>query len=135
MFIVSVETNFEASHQLTLPDGSKEPLHHHNWAVTANVSSDKLDSMGLVMDFSRLKAMVDKTVADFDNVSLDSIDYFRRNNSSAENVAKYIFDKIEPKLPVGVELRSIKVMEEPGCSAKFIPTAPPCVGRRGGRKS
>jgi 6-pyruvoyltetrahydropterin/6-carboxytetrahydropterin synthase len=119
MFIVSVETNFGASHQLTLPDGSKEPLHHHNWAVTANISSDKLDSMGLVMDFHRLKAMVEKIVAEFDNVSLDSIDYFRRNNPSAENVAKYIFDKLEPILPVGVKLRSIKVIEEPGCSAKF----------------
>ena len=119
MFTVSVETHFWASHQLTLPDGSKEPLHHHDWVVTANLSSDKLDSMGFVMDFCRLKAVVDKTIAEFDNVPLDSIDYFRRNNSSAENVAKYIFDKLEPKLPGGVELRSIKVVEEPGCSAKF----------------
>jgi 6-pyruvoyltetrahydropterin/6-carboxytetrahydropterin synthase len=119
MFTVSVETHFGASHQLTLPDGLKEPLHHHNWVVTANLSSDKLDSMGFVMDFCRLKAVVDKTIAEFDNVPLDSIDYFRRNNSSAENVAKYIFDKLEPKLPGGVELRSIRVVEEPGCSAKF----------------
>jgi len=119
MFTVSVETHFGASHQLALPDGSKEPLHHHNWVVTANLSSDKLDSMGFVMDFCRLKAVVDKTIAEFDNVPLDSIDYFRRNNSSAENVAKYIFDKLEPKLPGGVELRSIRVVEEPGCSAKF----------------
>ena len=119
MFTVSVETHFGASHQLALPDGSKEPLHHHDWVVTANLSSDKLDSMGFVMDFCRLKAVVDKTIAEFDNVPLDSIDYFRRNNSSAENVAKYIFDKLEPKLPGGVELRSIRVVEEPGCSAKF----------------
>jgi 6-pyruvoyltetrahydropterin/6-carboxytetrahydropterin synthase len=119
MFTVSVETHFGASHQLALPDGSKESLHHHDWVVTANLSSDKLDSMGFVMDFCRLKAVVDKTIAEFDNVPLDSIDYFRRNNSSAENVAKYIFDKLEPKLPGGVELRSIRVVEEPGCSAKF----------------
>jgi 6-pyruvoyltetrahydropterin/6-carboxytetrahydropterin synthase len=119
MFTISIETHFKASHQLTLPDGSKEPLHHHNWGVTAKISSDKLDSMGLVMDFSRLKAMVNKTIAEFDNIPLDSIDYFRRNNSSAENVARYIFDKLEPKLPDSVKLRSIKVIEEPGCSAKF----------------
>jgi len=119
MFTIRVETHFRASHQLALPDGSKEPLHHHNWAVTAEVSSDKLNSMGFVMDFCRLKAEVDKTIAEFDNIPLDSIDYFRRNNSSAENVAKYIFDKLEPKLPSGVKLRSIRVVEEPGCSAKF----------------
>jgi 6-pyruvoyltetrahydropterin/6-carboxytetrahydropterin synthase len=119
MFTVSVETHFRASHQLTLRDGSKEPLHHHNWLVTASLSSDKLDDMGFVMDFCRLKAAVDKAIAEFDNIPLDSIDYFRRNNSSAENVAKYIFDKLEPELPSGVKLRSIKVVEEPGCSAKF----------------
>jgi 6-pyruvoyltetrahydropterin/6-carboxytetrahydropterin synthase len=98
MFTIKVETHFRASHQLTLPDGSKEPLHHHNWVVSTSISSDNLDSMGLVMDFSRLKAMVDKTIVGFDNVLLDSIDYFRRNNPSAENVAKYIFDKLEPKI-------------------------------------
>lgn len=119
MFTIKVETHFRASHQLTLPDGSKEPLHHHNWVVTANISSDKLDSMGFVMDFCRFKAMVDEITAGFDNVQLESIDYFRRNNPSAENVAKYIFDKLEPKLPGDVGLRSIKVIEEPGCSAKF----------------
>jgi 6-pyruvoyltetrahydropterin/6-carboxytetrahydropterin synthase len=119
MFTIKVETHFRASHQLTLPDGSKEPLHIHNWVVSAGISSDNLDSMGLVMDFSRLKAMVDTTIAEFDDVQLDNIDYFRRNNSSAENVAKYIFDKLEPKLPAGVKLRGIKVIEEPGCSAKF----------------
>ncbi len=119
MFSVSIETHFDASHQLTLTDGSKEPLHHHNWVVTANISSDKLDSMGLVMDFCRLKAMVNAIIAEMDNAPLDSIDYFQRNNSSAENVAKYIFDKLEPKLQGGVKLRSIRVVEEPGCSAKF----------------
>ena len=119
LFIVSVETHFWASHQLTLADGSKEPLHRHNWAVTADVSSDKLNSMGLVMDFCRLKAMVDKTIAEFDNIPLDRIDYFRRNNSSAENVAKYIYEKLRTKLPGDVNLQSIRVVEEPGCSAKF----------------
>ncbi|MFZ0035700.1 MAG: 6-carboxytetrahydropterin synthase [Sedimentisphaerales bacterium] len=119
MFTISVETHFRASHQLALADGSKEPLHHHDWVVTANLSSDKLDDAGFVMDFCQLKTAVDKATAEFDNIPLDSIDYFRRNNSSAENVAKYIFDKLEPKLPCGVQLRSIKVVEEPGCSAKF----------------
>ncbi|MHC4424383.1 MAG: 6-pyruvoyl trahydropterin synthase family protein, partial [Planctomycetota bacterium] len=79
MFTISVETCFWASHQLTLPDGSKESLHHHNWVVTADVSSNELNSMGLVMDFHRLKAMVDNIVADFDNIQLEKLDYFRQN--------------------------------------------------------
>ncbi len=119
MFTVSVETHFWASHQLTLPGGSKEPVHRHNWSVTADVSTEALNSMGLVMYFRQLKAMVDEMIAEFDNMALDKIDYFQRNNSSAENVAGYIYEKLEPKLPQGVKLEAIRVVEEPGCSAKF----------------
>ena len=141
MFTVSVETNFRASHQLDLPpteDGrtaSTEPEHYHNWLVTANVSSNKLDSRGVVMDFHKLKAAVDNIVSELDNTALDRTDYFRQNSPSAENVAKYIYEKLEPKLPEGVRLQSIRVIEGPdrrrrvgsklpaaACSAKFAPT-------------
>jgi 6-pyruvoyltetrahydropterin/6-carboxytetrahydropterin synthase len=119
LFTVSVETHFWASHQLALPGGPKEPLHHHNWAVTADVSSDKLNSMGLVMDFCRLKAALDNIVAEFNDKPLGRIDYFQRNNSSAENVAKYVYEKLKTKLPGDVKLQSISIVEEPGCWAKF----------------
>ena len=119
MFTVSVETHLWASHQLTLPSGSKEPLHHHNWSVAADVGGDKLDSMGLVIDFHRLKAMLDGIVDELGNRSLDKIDYFRQNGASAENVAKYIYEKLQAKLPKDINLNYIKVAEEPGCSAKF----------------
>jgi 6-pyruvoyltetrahydropterin/6-carboxytetrahydropterin synthase len=104
---------------LILQDGSKESVHNHNWSVTADVSSHKLNSMGLVMDFNQLKVLIDKTVAAFDNKVLNEISYFQHNNPSAENVAKYIYEKLRIKLPQDVELRNIKVVEEPGCLAKF----------------
>jgi 6-pyruvoyltetrahydropterin/6-carboxytetrahydropterin synthase len=119
MLTVSVDTRFWASHQLTLPDGSKESVHSHNWSVTAEVGRDRLSNMGLVMDFNRLKAMLDNIVAEFDNMTLESIDYFRPINSTTENVAKYIFEKLQLKLPKDVKLEAVTVTEEPGCSAKF----------------
>jgi 6-pyruvoyltetrahydropterin/6-carboxytetrahydropterin synthase len=119
MLTVSVETRFWASHQLTLPAGPKEPLHSHNWSVTADVGSKVLSDMGLVMDFQRLKAMLDDIVVEFDNVILDDMDYFHSTDSSAENVAKYIYEKLQPRLPEDVKLEAVRVTEEPGCSAKF----------------
>ena len=120
MFTISVETRFWASHQLSLPDGSKEPLHGHNWSVTAELGSDKLDSMGVVMDFEQLKAMLGDITAGLGNVELEKNDYFRRNNSSAESVAKYIYERLITKLPRGVKLESVGVVEEVGCTAKFV---------------
>jgi len=119
MFTISVETSFWASHQLVLPEGSKETVHHHNWLVSADVSSDRLNSMAVVMDFQELKAMVDDIVSEFDNMALNEISFFRQNNPSAENVAKYIYEKLRAKLPEGVKLQNIRVVEEPGCAANF----------------
>lgn len=119
LFTVSVEARFNASHQLALPHGSKEPLHTHEWTVTAEVCSDELNSMGLVMDFNRLKQNLDDIVADFQGKTLETIEYFHKNNSSAENVAKYIYQKMSPELSKNVRLDSVSVVEEPGCTAKF----------------
>jgi 6-pyruvoyltetrahydropterin/6-carboxytetrahydropterin synthase len=130
MFTISVETHFWASHQLTLQDGSKEPVHYHNWLVTADVGSNKLNSMAVVMDFHELKQMVDNIAAEFNNKALNETGCFQQtstgsvesNNPSAENVAKYIYDKIRTQLPEGVRVRNVKVVEQPGCSAKYETT-------------
>lgn len=119
MFTISVETCFWASHQLLLTDGSKEPLHHHNWLVTVEVGSKKLNDMDVVMDFHELKAMVDNIAADFNNKAMNHTGCFQQNNPSAETVAKYIYDKIKTDLPQGVEIMNVKVVEQTGCSAKF----------------
>ena len=119
MFTISVETRFRASHKLVLPDGSTEPAHEHDWVVTADVSSARLNAVGVVMDFRRLKSALNGVVAKFDNVLLNSVDHLRGDNPSAENVAKCIYEQLEPKLPKGVTLANITVVEEPGCAAKF----------------
>ena len=119
MFTVSVEKRFRASHQLSRADGSKEAAHWHDWGVTAEVCKEKLDSTGIVMDFGQLKSALGSIVDELDNTSLESIDYFGRNNPSAESVAKYIYEQLGTKLPAGVRLEGIRVAEETGCSEKF----------------
>ncbi len=119
MFTISVETSFNAQHSMTLADGSKEPPHRHNWTVSAQVESDRLDDCGVVLDFNRLKAMLDDIVAGLENAVLDRIDYFQQNNASAEMVSKYIYEKLEARLPEGVGLAAVRAAEQAGCSANF----------------
>lgn len=119
MFTISVETCFRASHQLTLPDGSKEHLHRHNWRVIVEVAGRRLNDMGLVMDFRRLKGMLDAVTAELDDNRMTKLDYFQRENASAENVAEYIYRKLEKKLPKGVKLAAVSVIEKRGYSAKY----------------
>jgi 6-pyruvoyltetrahydropterin/6-carboxytetrahydropterin synthase len=120
VFAISVEMSFQASHQLALPDGSKEPAHSHNWSVTAEVAGESLDEMGVVMDFHQLRAALGDIIAPFDNSQLDAIDYFQKNAESAENVAKYIYNKLKARLPHGVKIVRVKVGEEKGCWAEYL---------------
>lgn len=119
MFTISVTSSFSAFHQLTLPNGSKEQLHNHGWEVIIDVSSERLNNMGLVMDFVLLKGMVEKITGDFEGKKLEEIDYFQQNGSSAEIVARHIYKEIELQLPDEVRLEAVSVIETPGCSAKF----------------
>lgn len=119
MFTISTERTFDASHQLTLPDGSKEPLHSHNWALVVAICCEKLDEMGLVMDFGRLKTIIDQAVVPLENTQLEQTGCFVRMNCSAENVAGYLYEKIAGLLPTGVKLKYVRVTEAPGCTAKY----------------
>jgi len=119
LFTVSVETYFWASHQITVADGSKEARHSHNWKITAQVGAEKINEIGLVVDFRKIKAVLESVVAEFDNRQIDKIEYFRQNNSTAENVAVYIYRQMEKKLPKDVKLEAVRVVEQSGCEAEF----------------
>ena len=119
MFEISVETNFFASHQLVLADGSMEQPHEHIWEVTATVSSKKLNNMGIVMDFRDLRKMLENITAPFDKNMLNNFEYFQKNNTSAELVAKYIFEQLEPLLPENVKLSGVSVVEAVNSRAKY----------------
>ncbi len=122
MFSLTVKTAFVADHQLTMPNGSKEHLHRHNWLVEASVSGKKLDEMGLLMDFHEIKRKLNAIVKPFGNRRLEQLDCFENISSSAENVARYVFDQLKDKLPQQVKLDYILITEEPDCQAKYCET-------------
>lgn len=120
MFVITIETGFKAWHQLTLA-GKKEDLHEHNWLVRSAVSADALDESGLAIDFLDLKAKIEAITRPFEGANLENLACFKGQNASAELVAKYIYDELEPLLSAGVALEYIEVMEAAGCRAKYLP--------------
>ena len=121
MFTITVETEFNASHQLTLPDGSVEELHEHCFKVRAAVSAQTLDKMDVVMDFHLLKQQLDEILAPLVGQNLEEVEYFidAGINASAETVARYIHEQLSPKLADNAALEFIEVMEHPDCWAKY----------------
>ena len=116
-FEISTVRRFSASHQLRLYDGSLEPLHGHEWVVKVTAAAQKLDAIGVVMDFHELERRVDQIVGPMDQRHLNELAAFANVNPSAENVAGHIAAKLE--LPAGVRLMSVEVWETPENSAVY----------------
>lgn len=114
-FEITATLTFPASHQIRLYDGSLEQLHGHNWQVKVTVGAERLDSIGVVMDFHELERRLQKILAPLENRHLSDVPPFDTRNPSAENVALHIGESLE--LPQRVQLLSVEVWEAPGNSA------------------
>jgi 6-pyruvoyltetrahydropterin/6-carboxytetrahydropterin synthase len=119
MFTVTIESVFTASHQLTFGGGRKEALHEHRWHVRAAVQSRELDETGLVMDFHELQRLLKDILDRLDGKQLEATGYLDGRNTSAENVAKFIYDMLSPKMPPDRLVIWVEVTEAPGCRARY----------------
>jgi 6-pyruvoyltetrahydropterin/6-carboxytetrahydropterin synthase len=108
VYEVYVETGFSSAHKLINYKGRCESLHGHNWKVGVLVATDKLGKQGMVIDFIKLKKITKKVVSQLDHKYLNKISYFKKNQPTAENIARYIFEKIKQQIKKH-SLKKIKV--------------------------
>lgn len=122
MFEVTVEDEFSAVHYLKLYDGSWEPRHGHQFRVAVTARSERLDSMGVVVDFEWLKPELKKVLSEFHERSFNDRPEFRGGrNSSTENIAKLIYDRLSASASQGSSrIARVTVWETPDASASFI---------------
>jgi 6-pyruvoyltetrahydropterin/6-carboxytetrahydropterin synthase len=118
-FEITAQRTFAAAHQLRLYDGSLEPLHGHNWRVNVTVGADRLDPIGVVMDFHELDRALEQTIASMRNRHLNDTEAFQHLNPSTENVALHIARQLH--LPDSVRLLSVEVWETEENSAIYRP--------------
>ncbi len=120
MYTLYIDSYFWACHSVLTPDGSAEPAHSHNFCAAAKLTARKLDDRAMVMDFCRLRQLLDRITAEIaDSGNIGCIDYFAKNGQTAEIVAKYIFEELEPTLPAGIVLEKVTVTEQPLCRAAY----------------
>ena len=123
MYEVTVEDEFSAAHFLKLYDGSWEHRHGHNWKVAVVARSEKLDSMGVVVDFEALKPNLKKVLAEFHETSFNEHPDFRdeKLNPSTENIAQLIYQRLSKNFKSGnARIVKVTVWETPDASASFI---------------
>jgi len=120
MFELMIETQFSSAHQLRGYKGKCEALHGHNWRVQVTVASDKLNDIGLVVDFHDLRAVTNEVIHSLDHAFLNDVFPFTEINPSSENMAKWIYESVKKKLTdMNCELSSVTVWENESASATY----------------
>lgn len=118
MYTVSVESKFSSAHNLRGYKGKCEDLHGHNWRVRMTVSSDGLDELGMVCDFTVLKEVLNRAVDGLDHKYLNESEHFRSINPTSENIARYIFEEVSRTRP-DLNIKKVKVWETETSSATY----------------
>lgn len=122
MFEVSVEYSFAAGHALRGYKGKCENLHGHNYKLEVTVAGEKLNSIGLLMDFVELRAAIKTLVERLDHRFLNELPPFDQLNPSAENIAKYFCEGLKPQVSAqGLNVKAVTVWETDSSSATFRP--------------
>jgi len=120
MFEVSVEYTFAAGHALRGYKGKCENVHGHNYKVQVTVAGEQLDATGLLMDFVEVKKNIRELVERLDHRFLNDVPPFDVLNPSAENLAKYFYDELDPHVTDrGLKVHAVKIWETDTTAATY----------------
>jgi 6-pyruvoyltetrahydropterin/6-carboxytetrahydropterin synthase len=83
------------------------------------VASERLDALGMVIDFADLKEILERVVGRFDHAVInDHPPFDAARNTTAEELARWVFEETAPRLPAGRQVRRVEVWEtETSCAA------------------
>jgi 6-pyruvoyltetrahydropterin/6-carboxytetrahydropterin synthase len=117
---VTVSARFEAAHNLVDYPGGPEPLHGHSYRVEAVLESDDLRQHDVAVDFVAANAALDAIAKEFDYKYINEHPAFAKQNTSAENLARYFAERLEPwGRAGGARVAQVTVWEGPDNRATF----------------
>src|SRR5262245_29137855 len=121
MYEVTIEEEFSAAHALRGYKGKCENLHGHNWKVEVFVRGERLDSVGMLVDFTELKAVTRRILSRLDHHNLNEMPPFDHEiNPSSEHLAGFILHQIAAAINNDrVKVFKVRVWETPSTSATY----------------
>ena len=111
MYKIFVETHFAASHQLHGYQGACKALHGHTWKIRVEVKTDRVDEIGISVDFKELKSDIRSVIDRLDHHHINEIPPFDKINPTAENLSRHIYEEIQKTLPSHVRMSKVTVWE------------------------
>ena len=133
VYITRIE-HFNAAHKLYNPKWSKEKnesvfgkcanenWHGHNFELYVTIKGIPDPETGFVFDVKRLSIIIkDHVIERLDHKNLnEDVDFMSGKLCSIENLVMGIWDQLNPHIPEGIELHSLKLYETPRIFAEYF---------------
>ncbi len=119
MHRLTFRTHFDAAHFLRGYDGKCANLHGHRWHVEVEITGSQVNQLGILIDFKEIKELIAEVLPDHCCLNND-IPYFETYNPTAENIARWLFIRIDKALlskGKTVQIESLELWESEDCSA------------------
>ncbi|MEC8078248.1 MAG: 6-carboxytetrahydropterin synthase QueD [Pseudomonadota bacterium] len=112
MFKLIVKKEFSSAHILNGHPGDCKRMHGHNWTVEAKVEGNKINTIGMVIDFKDIKNSLSEIISKLDHRFLNDIEPFKEDNPTAENISKYIYKELSKNINTdNIKVSEIKLWE------------------------
>ncbi len=120
MFDVEIRRSFSAAHQLKGYNGDCRNLHGHNYSVVVNVRAEKLNSIGIALDFKLLKSALDEVLGGYDHHNLSELPAFQSVNPTSEILAQTIYRAMSANLDgEGVKVAWVRIGESENSAVTY----------------
>jgi 6-pyruvoyltetrahydropterin/6-carboxytetrahydropterin synthase len=120
MYEITITRSFSAAHLLKGIGGKCEGLHGHNFIVEVTLAAPTLGKEGLLLDFRILKGWTDEILDSLDHKYLNELPYFQNVNPSAENLARFLHDRIDEKAAAqNIAVPCVTVWESENARASY----------------
>ncbi|HOJ50066.1 MAG TPA: 6-carboxytetrahydropterin synthase QueD [Spirochaetota bacterium] len=119
MYMISVEDSFSSAHSLRGYEGKCENLHGHNWKVRVTLKGEKLNNIGILIDFKNVKKILKDILLVLDHKFLNEITPFDKINPSAENIAFFIYGELKKKLEENIKIDRVEIWESEKAFATY----------------
>jgi queuosine biosynthesis protein QueD len=121
VYELTVKGHFDAAHAIRDYPGECRELHGHTWDVEATVVGAKLDEIGIVYDFKQLKADLASILERYDHKLMNDVAPFDVLNTTAENLARVVFEELETLVGDQVRVAEVAVWESPVAKVTYRP--------------
>jgi len=95
MYRINVISSFPGAHKLNDYPGTCKNLHGHNWKIRVQLGTQKIDKLGMAIDFKIVKERLNELIARFDHQYLNDLEWFIDQNPTSENIARVIYNELK----------------------------------------